>query len=97
MIWNKWEEKQDVTISAVAIAGTDMGKKWGGNQDYISNLKIKNKSEATITHIMDSISYDINLKWKGTASIKEKAKHYFVVEPSKVNTIELSCSFIQTV
>ncbi|HQK40392.1 MAG TPA: hypothetical protein PLO52_09790 [Flavobacterium alvei] len=92
----KWEEKQDVTISAVAIAGTDMGKKWGGNQDYISNLKIKNKSEATITHIMDSISYDINLKWKGTASIKEKAKHYFVVEPSKSNTIELSCSFIQT-
>ena len=92
----KWEEKQDVTISAVAIAGTDMGKKWGGNQDYISNLKIKNKSEATITHIMDSISYDINLKLKGTASIKEKAKHYFVVEPSKSNTIELSCSFIQT-
>lgn len=92
----KWEEKQDVTISAVAIAGTDMGKKWGGKQDYKSNLKIKNKSEATITHVMDSISYDINLKWKGTASIKEKAKHYFVLEPSKSNTIELSCSFIQT-
>jgi protein-glucosylgalactosylhydroxylysine glucosidase len=92
----KWEENQDVNISAVAIAGTDMGKKWEGKQDYKSNLKIKNKSEATITHLMDSISYDINLKWKGTASIKEKAKHYFLVEPSNSTTIELSCSFIQT-
>nr|WP_315198385.1 hypothetical protein [uncultured Flavobacterium sp.] len=76
---------------------SDMGTKWEGKQDYKSNLKIKNKSEATITHVMDSISYDINLKWKGTAELKEKAKHYFVLEPSKSNTIELSCLFIQTI
>lgn len=74
----------------------DMGMKWEGKQDYKSILKIKNKSEAAITHVMDSISYDINLKWKGTAELKEKAKHYFLLEPSKSNTIELSCLFIQT-
>ncbi|PJJ10679.1 hypothetical protein CLU83_4133 [Flavobacterium sp. 1] len=74
----------------------DMGTKWEGKQDYKSNLKSKNNSEAIITHVMDSISYDINLKWKGTGSVKEKAKHYFVLEPSKSNTIELSCLFIQT-
>jgi hypothetical protein len=74
----------------------DMGTKWEGKQDYKSNLKIKNKSEAVITHVMDSISYDINLKWKGIAQLKEKAKHYFVLEPSNSNTIELSCLFIQT-
>lgn len=75
---------------------SDMGTKWEGKQDYKSNLKIKNKSEAVITHAMDSISYDINLKWKGNAQLKEKAKHYFVLEPSNSNTIELSCLFIQT-
>lgn len=75
---------------------SDMGTKWEGKQDYKSNLKIKSKSEAVITHAMDSISYDINLKWKGNAQLKEKAKHYFVLEPSNSNTIELSCLFIQT-
>lgn len=92
----KWEEKQDVAISTVAIEGTEMGKKWGGKLDYQSNLKIKNKSEATITHVMDSISYDINLKWKGDAVVKEKTKHYFLVEPTSSNQLELTCAFIHT-
>lgn len=92
----KWEENQDVNISAVAIAGTDMGKKWEGKQDYKSNLKIKNKSEAIITHVMDSISYDINLKWKGTAQISKKQAHYFLISPSQNNTFELNTEFILT-
>lgn len=92
----KWEEKQDVAISTVAIEGTEMGKKWGGKLDYQSNLKIKNTSEATITHVMDSISYDINLKWKGNAVVKEKTKHYFLVEPTNSNQLELTCAFIHT-
>lgn len=92
----KWEEKQDVAISTVAIEGTEMGKKWGGKLDYQSNLKIKNTSEATITHVMDSISYDINLKWKGVAQIAEKQAHYFLISPSQNKVFELSAEFVLT-
>jgi hypothetical protein len=72
---------------------SDMGTKWKGTQDYKSTLAQKSKTEAVITHAMDSISYDINLKWKGNAKAKKVEDHYFVVEPSGEDTFELSCLF----
>jgi len=74
----------------------DMGTKWEGTQNYKSNITKSDKTSAVVTHIMDSISYNINLKWKGNAAFKKMGAHYFVVTPSKTKTLELSCLFAQT-
>lgn len=71
----------------------DYGTKYEGKQNYTSTLKQKSKSEAVVTHVMDSISYNVDLAWKGNAQIKKAGDHYFVVEASNSNTLELSCLF----
>ncbi|WP_281228676.1 hypothetical protein [Flavobacterium aquiphilum] len=71
----------------------DMGIKWDGTQGYKSTLAQKSKTEAVITHPMDSISYDVHLKWNGNGQVKKKGDNYFVVEPAGTDTFELSCLF----
>ncbi|MHC0442472.1 hypothetical protein [Flavobacterium sp. 3-210] len=72
---------------------SDFGTKYEGTQNYTSTLKQKSKTEAVVTHVMDSISYNVDLMWKGNAQIKKTSDHYFVVEVSNTNTLELSCLF----
>ncbi len=74
----------------------DVGTQWTGTQDYKSTITKNSKTSAVVTHVMDSISYNIALKWKGNAQFKKTGDHYFVVEPSKTNTLELSCLFALT-
>jgi len=71
----------------------DVGTKYEGKQDYKSTLVEKSKTEAVVNHVMDSISYNVNLNWKGNAQIKKTADHYFVIEAANTNTLELSCLF----
>jgi hypothetical protein len=75
----------------------DTGTKWEGSEDYKSTIVQNEKTAAVVTHLMDSISYDIRLSWKGNAEFKRKGSHYFMVDPSKINTLELSCLFEPTV
>lgn len=75
---------------------SDMGTKWEGTQNYKSDISKSSKTSAVVTHVMDSISYNIHLKWKGNAEFKKTGAHYFVVTPSKTKTLELSCLFAQT-
>lgn len=75
----------------------DTGTKWEGIEDYKSTIVQNKKTGAVLTHVMDSISYDIRLSWKGNAEFKRKGSHYFIVDPSKTNTLELSCLFEPTV
>lgn len=72
---------------------SNMGTKWEGTQHYKSDITKSTKTSAVVTHVMDSITYDVRLKWKGNAKVKKVADHYFVVEPFKSNTLELSCLF----
>jgi hypothetical protein len=74
----------------------DYGTKWEGTQNYKSDITKSSKTSAVVTHVMDSISYNIHLKWKGNAKLKKTGAHYFVVTPSKTKTLELSCLFAQT-
>ncbi|SHF76390.1 hypothetical protein SAMN05443549_101265 [Flavobacterium fluvii] len=74
----------------------DYGTKWEGTQNYKSDISKSSKTSAVVTHVMDSISYNIHLKWKGNAEFKKTGAHYFVVTPSKTKTLELSCLFAQT-
>ena len=74
----------------------DYGTKWEGTQNYKSDITNNTKTSAVVTHVMDSISYNIHLKWKGNAEFKKTGAHYFMVAPSKTKTLELSCLFAQT-
>ena len=74
----------------------DMGTKWEGTQNYKSDITKSTKTSAVVTHVMDSISYNIHMKWKGNAELKKTGAHYFVVTPSKTKTLELSYLFAQT-
>lgn len=74
----------------------DTGTKWEGIEDYKSAIVQNTKTAAVVTHEMDSISYDIRLNWKGNAQFERKGNHYFIVHPSKTNTLELSCLFVPT-
>jgi len=71
----------------------DMGTKWEGKEDYKSTLVEKSKTEAVVKHVMDSTSYNVNLMWKGNAKITKTSDHYFVVEASNTDVLELSCLF----
>ncbi len=71
----------------------DVGTKWDSKDDYKSTILRNEKTVAVVSHQMDSLNYNINLKWKGNAQFKKIDNHYFVVIPSKTNTLELSCLF----
>jgi hypothetical protein len=60
----------------------DLATKWEGEEDYTSTLSTED-NRAEIKREMDSINYNIGLKWQGNAEIEEKEKHYFVLKPSK--------------
>jgi protein-glucosylgalactosylhydroxylysine glucosidase len=74
----------------------DVGTQWNGTQEYKSDITKSSQTSAVVTHIMDSISYNIHLKWKGNATFKKTENHCFLLEPSKTKTLELSCIFAQT-
>lgn len=59
----------------------DLATKWESDKDYTSTLSSE-KNQAHIKREMDSITYNIGVKWQGNAEIKEKEAHYFVLKPS---------------
>ncbi|MFA9186749.1 hypothetical protein [Flavobacterium magnesitis] len=71
----------------------DNGNLWKADFAYTSTLSNNGKNEAIITHKMDSITYNIGLKWKGNAAIAQKEAHYYLLTPSKNNQFEFSCEF----
>ena len=71
----------------------DNGNQWKSDFKYTSTLSNNGKNEAIINHKMDSITYNIGLKWKGNAAIAQKEAHYYLLTPSKNNLFEFSCEF----
>ncbi|MEY4433869.1 MAG: hypothetical protein RLZZ44_2004 [Bacteroidota bacterium] len=74
----------------------DTGTQWEGVEAYNSTIVENSKTKAVVRHEMDSISYAIRLNWKGEAQFKKKENHYFILEPSKTKTFELSCGYMPT-
>lgn len=70
----------------------DNGNLWKADLAHTSTLSNNEKNEAIIKHKMDSITYNIGLKWKGNATIAQKEAHYYLVTP-KDNQFEFSCEF----
>lgn len=71
----------------------DNGTNWNGHQKYKSTLKSKSKNEAVIKHEMDSITYNIGLKWDGKAKITKKEAHHFILTPAKDSEFQFTCLY----
>lgn len=71
----------------------DNGNLWKADFAYTSTLSNNGKNEAIIKHKMDSITYNIGLKWKGNAAITQKEPHYYLLTPSKNSEFAFSCQF----
>lgn len=71
----------------------DFGTNWKDNKNYKSSISSKNKKEAIITRVMDSIIYYVGLSWEGKAKISVKENNYYFLTPSKNNSFSFSCSF----
>jgi len=71
----------------------DNGNQWKSDFKYTSTLSNKGKNEAIITHKMDSITYNVGLKWNGNAAIAQKEAHYYLLTPAKNGEFAFSCEF----
>lgn len=92
-LMKKGQLKIRVRIPFPTMKWGDNGNLWKADFGYTSVLSNNGKNEAIITHKMDSITYNIGLKWKGIATIAQKEAHYYLLTPTKNNLFELSCEF----
>lgn len=76
---------------------SDNASDWEQGDKHQTSLKnIKNNS-ALVHRCLDTTNYYIHLSWNGKAELKEKDKHYLILEPQEgENVMELSCLFNQT-
>lgn len=72
---------------------TDKGNNFTADSKHRSVVVSQTASGAMLAHTLDTTVYYISMQWKGTASVKEKAAHYFAVTPAAENSFEFSCRF----
>jgi hypothetical protein len=92
-LMKKGQLKIRLRIPYPTIKWGDNGNLWKSDLAYTSTLSNKGKNEAIITHKMDSITYNVGLKWNGNAAIAQKEAHYYILTPSKNNEFAFSCEF----
>jgi protein-glucosylgalactosylhydroxylysine glucosidase len=69
----------------------DMGNNFTNETRHRSSIISQNNSGALLQHQLDSTIYYVAAQWKGTATMKEKADHYFLILPTQENNFE--CTF----
>jgi len=69
----------------------DMGNNFTNDTTHRSSIISQNNSSALLRHQLDSTIYYVAAQWKGTATMKEKARHYFLIIPTQGNNFE--CTF----
>jgi len=69
----------------------DMGNNFINDSRHQSSIISQNNSGALLQHQLDSTIYYVAAQWKGTASLKEKTNHHFLIIPSQGNNFE--CTF----
>lgn len=89
----KGQIKVRMRIPFPSLGWMDNGNTWSGDKKHSSNLKTIGKNEGLITHKMDSITYNIGLKWEGKAKLKKKAAHYYLLTPAKNKNFSFVCNY----
>lgn len=64
----------------------DTGVRWKGDFNYKTTLKKSGDNKALITHQMDSLTYQVQLKWDDPkAKITKKQAHYYSIAPANTS------------
>ncbi len=72
---------------------SDMGNNWANENRHSSKIISRGATRAVFQHNLDTTSYFISTAWKGNASIRENAPHYFILSPAGGNEFEASFRF----
>lgn len=71
----------------------DVGNNWKNENDHRSLIVSQRNNQALVQHALDTTTYYVAMQWKGTAALKEKDKHYFILTPSGSNQFEFTYRF----
>lgn len=73
----------------------DVGNYWGDTGRHSSFLS-QDIGTASIRRILDTTTYYTSFNWTASAKMEEKARHYFILQPSlKTGSFEFTCEFMQ--
>ncbi|MEO7313435.1 MAG: hypothetical protein ABIX01_23835, partial [Chitinophagaceae bacterium] len=73
----------------------DGGNNWSSENKHQSGFTETSHNSAIIRHQIDTMSYYLSCNWTGMGDIKQKAPHYFVVEPFGANSFQFNCLFTE--
>lgn len=76
-------------------AWTDEGTNYQHSEWHQTFLSQPANDVAVLQRRIDTAEYFVGLKWKGTATVKEKAKHTFLLTPTGTNRFSFTASFVQ--
>lgn len=69
---------------------------WEAVDKHTTTIVTQNESSAVLKHTLDSTEYFVTLCWEvGSATLNEKAKHYFVLTPMD-DHLAFTCAFTST-
>ncbi len=71
----------------------DEGTNYANEDKHVSVITSALTNNATIKHILDTTVYYVHASWKGVASVKERAKHDFIITPAKTADFEFGILF----
>ena len=77
-------------------AFADEGANYVNDEKHQSIISGSSANAAVITHTLDTTMYYVHASWEGKASIKEKSKHYFIIEPAKAKAFSFGIDFSQS-
>lgn len=76
-------------------AFADEGANYTAEEKHRSMLIASSQNSASIKHMLDTTSYYVHTSWQGTASVTEKSKHYFLINPGKQKEFAFGILFSQ--
>lgn len=71
----------------------DVGDNWKNDERHQSALSQSSTHSALIRHQLDATDYWISVNWKGSASLRKKQDHYYILKPSGTGAFQFSCRF----
>ena len=61
---------------------TDDGCDWNSNEKHSTTILRQTENSALLKREIDKTVYFVNIQWEGEAKLVEKAKNYFILQPS---------------
>jgi hypothetical protein len=75
-------------------AFTDGGDNWGSPEKHMTKIQKQSSQFVSITHTLDTTSYNVDVQMDKPATLKKKMEHYFQLSPIQNDgSFSFSCGF----